>query len=470
MADGLPALYGGPHALAPLLPQVASAFSVIRASRVLSAPQGDWRLWDWHCIALVLDAQLTCAPVLAEVLAKTQFMQKLGEAFGRFAQGVNVLEAAAAADAAGSAPAPAPAAPGGAAPAGGSSSERGSIVGGAALLSGGVSLASAPWSPPVLRLLACARQWLLLLVHHPAGRELLLSRPKGSSSGAAPAAASGSQPPPTLNIVLEVALALWAQLSRPLRALLSDNASASKVAPASGLAASVAGRLLVSAASRALAAFGSGGAGGEKLYESPEAAAAAAIKDVVGAGVSGRAHIAMFGRAEFSSTAARELLSLLGVLASTERGREVLQVRARSGDPHASLTHTHAHSLTCSTRGRRATCCCWAWGTSRARSSARSRGSRQRRSRLARPLRSSALAAAAPTPLAPQRQPRAAFRRLATPLPLGLPARYPSMARPRSCSGQPLPLRRCLCCTVPHPPPRTARSPSRLLLSPLRRC
>lgn len=211
----------------------------------------------------------------------------------------------------GSAGAGTTAAPSGAAgPAG---AERSSVAGNLV----GVTLVAAPWTPPVLRLLACARQWLLLLTHHPTGRELILSR------GGSRAAAGHSAP--SMNVALDAALGLWAQLSQTLRGLLNENATSSRVVPASGLAASVAGRLLVSAASRALAAFGSGGGGSEKLFESPEAAAAATIKDVVGAGVSGRQHGALFGRAEFTTTVARELLSVFGVLASTDRGREVLQ-------------------------------------------------------------------------------------------------------------------------------------------------
>jgi hypothetical protein len=63
-----------------------------------------------------------------------------------------------------------------------------------------------------------------------------------------------------------------------------------------------------------------------QAFESPEAAAAACVKDIVGAGVTGNAHVALFGRRGFTITAARELLSLFGVLASTAQGREVLQV------------------------------------------------------------------------------------------------------------------------------------------------
>lgn len=270
--------------------------------------QGDWRLWDWHCVALLLDSILTSAPVLTEVLAKTQFMQRLGEAFWHFSEAGAQPEMGPAGAAVATLPS-ATAGPGG--------GERVGGVGGLV----GVALVAAPWTPPVLRLLACARQWLLLLTHHAAGRELLLARGGGSR-----AAVGGHSAPQSMNVPLDAALGLWAQLSRTLRGLLNENATSSRVVPASGLAASVAGRLLVSAASRALAAFGSGSGGGEKLFESPEAAAAAAIKDVVGAGVSGRQHSALFNRAEFTTTAARELLSVFGALASTDRGREVLQV------------------------------------------------------------------------------------------------------------------------------------------------
>ena len=280
--------------------QVATAFSVIRASRVLSVSQGDWRLWDWHCIALLLDAQLTSAPVLSEVLAKTQFMQRLGEAFGHFAAGVMPADAQE----------PDLAATPGVAAIGPSGT------------AGSASLAAVPWTPAALRLVACARQWLLLLAHHPAGRDLLLAR------GAKGSAAAQGQASFQVNFVLELALGLWAQLSRSLRGLLLDNATTSRVAPASGLAASAAGRLLVSAASRAFAAFGSGGPSGDKLFESPEAAATAVIKDIVGAGASGQQHVALFGRTEFQTTAAREFMFVFGALASTERGREILQVRA----------------------------------------------------------------------------------------------------------------------------------------------
>jgi hypothetical protein len=232
--------------------------------------------------------QLTCAPVLAEVLTKTQFMQRLGDAFGRFAAGIAASEAdtppaSSAVPGVSTATNQAAGGPGitgsqsgtsgrsSLTPAAGTSMATASTTGRSSLTpaagtsmaasanstaSNTLSVVATPWTPPLLRIIACVRQWLLLLAHHPTGRELL-ARGSGAGAGSKGVAAGG--------LLTEVALALWSQLSQSLRGILQDNAAASRVAPASGLAASAAGRLLASAASMAFAAFGGGGAGSEKV-------------------------------------------------------------------------------------------------------------------------------------------------------------------------------------------------------------
>ena len=59
---------------------LAAAYTSLRHTRVLS--HSDWRAWNWQAVTAFLESPLAANPaVLADVLTKTPFMARVGEAF-----------------------------------------------------------------------------------------------------------------------------------------------------------------------------------------------------------------------------------------------------------------------------------------------------------------------------------------------------------------------------------------------------
>jgi uncharacterized membrane protein YgcG len=151
-----------------LAARVSEVMNAIRASRVCSVR--DWRLWDWGLVSVVLDHYLTSPPLFCEVVMKTQFMQRLGDVFGRISLPADLHGEA-----------------------------------------GSLSLMA--WLPASVRFMRAARQWLLLCIHNPLGRDVLRKRgQKGQEM-------SGQ------GIIAEVAVALWCQMSKVMFHYTRMNAS-----------------------------------------------------------------------------------------------------------------------------------------------------------------------------------------------------------------------------------------------------
>lgn len=267
---------------------VLAAFSAVRMSKVVATR--DWRTWDWGAVAVLLDHHLPHPGVLGEVLAKTNFMHRLGDFLCRWGGGGDTVT--------------------------------------------GTGMAALPWTPAALRFLRAARQWLLLCLHHPLGRELLRVRQPVTAAGNAASSAAAGKPgaggsvtgassdfASNRGLVGELVFAVWCTLARSLRRMARGNASfkggapgdAGRTAPGTPSGKS----LLVAALSRAKGKPASQPDSGDTLV-------ASSIRDVLGPGVSGEPLAVGLSRAPFALTLAREAVSLLGVLASCPAGLEVL--------------------------------------------------------------------------------------------------------------------------------------------------
>jgi len=188
---------------------------VIDESRVTQ--DADWRAWDWHVVAMLLDTLLPSPAVLEHVLRHSVFMQRLGRVFlmgeaglelpseaqwdryqkslfeestsgglfGLFSSGRSRSKSTATSAARPSSVAtmaaggrPVVRATSDSAPSG---DDRGAA-----------QIARVAWTPAGLRFARCARHWLVLLIHHPKGRELLLDTDAGARAAAtAPEARPG---------------------------------------------------------------------------------------------------------------------------------------------------------------------------------------------------------------------------------------------------------------------------------------
>lgn len=204
------------------------ALAVVQESRVTSDP--DWRAWDWHLVALLLDTMLPSPAVLEAVLGETVFMQRLGRAFLLGEAGLELPSESqwegyskqlfeeqtssglfglfsgrqrSASTAAGALQRP--------------SSVATMAAGGRPVVratsdsapsgedKGAAQISRVPWTAASLRFARCARQWLVLLLHHPMGRRALLDTDAGAK-----AAASASETRPG-DVLRELVLGLLRQ-------------------------------------------------------------------------------------------------------------------------------------------------------------------------------------------------------------------------------------------------------------------